>query len=350
MLCSNMRIRYSSFSFAVALLFPWLAFAQTPSFRDVPVNHPAYSAIESLKQANIIQGYPDGTFQPGKIVSRAEAVTLILRPLASAEQVTSTKNVSAYTDVAADAWYAAYVELARGEFGMIDGPPKTTQFSPSVSVNKAQFLKLLLRAYGIDSTAQYAEITSALASDAARSDEWFYPYVRYALTASMGITESNGTITPGKSLTRGEIAQLMYQFLLYREGQRTQSLLTSAEQHLIAALQLLERKDLAQAEYAISRALLLSRGALASKPDEPLVKGAVKVSEGFVALLAAHKAGVSGKLPVVVEHAGAAWQKAEEARTFSSSLDTLAAQMQVLAKKMADEARALMNAIQEKLQ
>ncbi len=40
---------------------------QAPSpFRDVPPNHWATQAVESLRKAGIVQGYPSGTSRTGK--------------------------------------------------------------------------------------------------------------------------------------------------------------------------------------------------------------------------------------------------------------------------------------------
>lgn len=110
---------------------------------------------------------------------------------------------------------------------------------------------------------------------------------------------------------------------------------------MINVLQQLEASTLPQAEYASARASLAAKGALASKPDATVVKGAVKITEGFAALVQAYKAGVSGQLDEVIRLAGEAWQLGEKAKEFDPSLATLATQMQAIAKSMADEARAL---------
>ncbi len=53
--------------------------AKECSFTDVDDNHEYYSAICSLEQAGIIDGYADGTFRPYSTVTRAETVTLLNR-------------------------------------------------------------------------------------------------------------------------------------------------------------------------------------------------------------------------------------------------------------------------------
>lgn len=47
-------------------------------FKDVPADHWAAGIIEQAKAAGIVSGYPDGTFQPDKPITRAEAVSLVM--------------------------------------------------------------------------------------------------------------------------------------------------------------------------------------------------------------------------------------------------------------------------------
>lgn len=49
------------------------------TFPDIPTNHFAKEAIESIAGAGVIQGYPDGTFRPNQTITRAEFSVLIDR-------------------------------------------------------------------------------------------------------------------------------------------------------------------------------------------------------------------------------------------------------------------------------
>ena len=95
------------------------------------------------------------------------------------------------------------------------------------------------------------------------------------------------------------------------------------------------------AEYAATRSTVAARGALISAPNEAIVKGAVKISEGFQALVGAYKTGLNGDLDGTIALAGTAWNNAAKAMEFSSGLTPVAQQMQAIAKSLADEARAL---------
>jgi len=72
---------------AVAMLLSLTVVASATKFADVDSNYSwAESAIEALSEDGIITGYEDGTFKPGKSITRQEAITLFSKALgASAE-------------------------------------------------------------------------------------------------------------------------------------------------------------------------------------------------------------------------------------------------------------------------
>ena len=315
-----------------------VAVAESVSFTDVPTTHPAFAAIAALQEQGVLQGYPDGTFQPNRIVNRAEAVKIITAPLVLQSVIDKVKT-SVYADVPADSWYKGYVEAARTELGILDGPPKTQTFNGERPVKKAEFLKMMLLGNKFD-TGAYGELKLPLATDVQDPDAWFYPYLRYSLASSVTMAE-NGLLQPSKELTRAEVAMFLYRLMMYKDGHRTQVLLSEAEGEIVTILRFIEKNDLTQAEFSASRALLAARGALSSSPNDNIVKAAVKTAEGFQSLVRAYKACAKGDTNEVIRLAGTAWQLAEKARTFSPSLDTLATQMQTIAKNLADEARRL---------
>src|SRR5579872_3225352 len=62
-------------------------------FADVPANHWAYQAIQSLAADGLIQGYPDGSFKGDRPITRYEMAVLIARALANV-QATQAKFAS----------------------------------------------------------------------------------------------------------------------------------------------------------------------------------------------------------------------------------------------------------------
>ena len=318
---------------------PAIAQGEVPSFSDVPPDHPTYPAVEYLKSTGVLQGYADGTFRPDAKVNRAEATKVIVAPRATTDALAKfTQTV--FDDVPSDAWYLPYVEMARQVFGFIDGPPKKISFNGERPVIKAEFLKMVLIANSIDITA-FSEIRLPLSSDVTNPDEWFYPYVRYSISASMTAVTEEGLLSPGRELTRGDVALLLYRFLMYQENRRTQALLSESEGEILRILDALGNNDIAEAEYASARALVAARGAHASRPDTPLVQSALKITEAFRTLVRAYRAGLNLEFDMVITLTGQAWDLAEQGRIISPEMQSIAERVQQSAHTMADSAREL---------
>ena len=321
------------------LLLPVSGFAQEDSFSDLPKDHYAYEAVTYLRSQGIISGYPDGTFKPDNKVNRAEALKIIVAPLITEEQLAQAKEANTvFSDVSNDDWYKPYVELARAA-KIIDGPPEKDKFNGGNLVIKVEFMKMVQEAFGAKPKTAFSEIKLPLAQDVTNTDEWFYPYMRYGITASMTMISGDGTLTPAKQLTRAETAVILHRFIMYEQKRRTQALLSEAESEILIILTFLEKNDITEAEYASARALLAARGAHAAKPDESIVQGAVKITEAFRALVRGYRAGVEKDFDETIRLAGEAWNLSDRARAKNSELAQIADQVQVISKNMADSAR-----------
>jgi hypothetical protein len=312
--------------------------AEATGFSDLRDDHAAYDAVMYLVERGVVHGYPDQTFRPDQQVNRAEALKLIVIPIAFEEQL-KEKETSSYSDVSSAEWYFPFVERGFRSLGIIDGPPKTAHFHPERTVITAEFLKMLFLAHRVD-LSLYNDISTPLSRDVPHPEEWYYPFVRFALSASVLEADGDFALSPGKHLTRSDVAELIYRFLRYRENRRTQALLDQTEREILFVLSFLEEGKLDEAEYASSRALLTSRGALHLQADEPLVQGVTKIAEGFRSLVKAYRAGTLGHWNDVIEQSGSAWRSAGDAQYIANDIKPIASEMMRLAKQMADEARS----------
>ncbi|OIO53619.1 hypothetical protein AUJ46_04480 [Candidatus Peregrinibacteria bacterium CG1_02_54_53] len=337
-MCSKFTPRACTAIFVFSLLLPNItAAAKTKGFSDVASGTPVAEAAEYLRSVGILSGYEDGTFRPSQNVNRAEAIKIIIAPLLKKEaldQLTQTP----FSDIQAGEWYLPYVEAAR-QNSIVDGPPAKPAFNGTQPVTKMEFIKMVLLAYRIDPSS-YSEIRLPLSSDVTDPAAWYYPYLRYAITASMTMVTGEGTFDPGRSLTRGDTALILYRFLMYRNGKRTQALLSEAENEILVVLGSIKENNLEQAEYASGRALLAARGANAGSPNQPIVQGALKITEAFRAIVRAYRAGVNQQFDETIRLCGDAWNLATRGKELSSELASLSDQVQTLAKNLADTARA----------
>src|SRR5439155_8439757 len=103
-----------------------------PRYNDVPMSHPAFTAVEYLSDQAIVSGYGDGSFRPDAYVTRAQyAKTMgtamhwgLIRPIEPR-----------FSDVEPNSWMYPYVETAvarKIKQGYSDGT-----FRPGAPISRA---------------------------------------------------------------------------------------------------------------------------------------------------------------------------------------------------------------------
>lgn len=106
-------------------------------FEDVDSGDWYYTAVNSLAKAGILSGYEDGTFRPGRTVSRAEFVTAVCKCFGLTDGADSD-----FSDVSG--WATGYINAAV-EQGWIVGMGDGT-FRPNASLTRAQVTPILNKA------------------------------------------------------------------------------------------------------------------------------------------------------------------------------------------------------------
>ncbi len=151
-------------------------------------------AVTSLTALEIVNGYEDGTFQPDKVVTRAEMAKLVITELGlEADSKYSTSN---FKDLAGYKWAEGYIGYAQA-LGIINGYT-VDKFGPGDPVTYNQALTMIVRALGY--TKDCKEMVG----------RWPAPYVQKANI--LGITDD---VKAGGEVgaTRGNISQYLYNML-----------------------------------------------------------------------------------------------------------------------------------------
>ncbi|MFN7161065.1 MAG: S-layer homology domain-containing protein [Candidatus Gracilibacteria bacterium] len=186
------------------------AVAPTGAFSDVTEATVHGKAILYLKQKGIIEGYSDGTFRPEADINRAEGTKVILASLGSSPL--SPLEQTSFTDTAASDWFSGWVELGKS-LGVLAGNPDGT-FTPARQVNLAEALKIVLLANKVDLTN---ETVFEKPYNDVEIDSWFAVYFQYAKNKNLLEADAEGNIRAGHTLTRGEVAELMYRLVRIQE-------------------------------------------------------------------------------------------------------------------------------------
>ena len=156
--------------------------------------------LETDKHNAFLSGYPDGSFQADKNMTRAEVAQMFYALLLD-KNVTITKS---FSDVPSDAWYAKAVNTL-SSLGMLGGYPDGT-FRPDAPITRAEFAAIAL-AFAYDPASASCSYTDVSAN------AWYYTYVAQATTYGWIGGYPDGSFRPNNSITRAEVAVIVNNML-----------------------------------------------------------------------------------------------------------------------------------------
>lgn len=118
--------------------------------------------------------------------------------------VTGEAAKPAFTDVAANAWYAPAVSYANGK-GYMKGNSETT-FNPAGRIKGSEFAQILYNKEGKPAAAEGAAFKGV-------ADQWYAPAILWA--AGKGVVSDTGdaAVVPEADLTREQIALMLYSYM-----------------------------------------------------------------------------------------------------------------------------------------
>ena len=178
----------------VAMMLTCVPAVLAGTYSDVPDNASYAEAVEMLSALGIFQGYEDGTFQPDKTITRAEAAAVITRFLGQEDTAKAMAGSTIFTDMGGAEWATGYVNFGVQK-GYILGMGDNT-FHPSDPVTYEQIVKMIVAALGYEIKAQ---------------DQGGYPSGYLAVASQLEITK--GTSGSNGAASRATVAKLLYQAL-----------------------------------------------------------------------------------------------------------------------------------------
>ncbi|MCX6734422.1 MAG: S-layer homology domain-containing protein [Candidatus Peregrinibacteria bacterium] len=178
--------------------------ANAATFPDVPADNKNFQAIEFLADKNIIKGYADGTFGPGKLVNRAEAVKIITSAL---NIKTDGSYVFVFPDVKKEAWFFPYV--MGGKAAGIIGGYKDGTFKPTDPVNLAETMKILATAAKVQLPAT---VPDNVFTDV-KKEAWYASHIQYGRDHNIILSDDYGAVHPDQSMTRAAFAELVFRMM-----------------------------------------------------------------------------------------------------------------------------------------
>ncbi len=157
---------------------------------------------KSKRERGYINGYPDGTFQPDRTVTRAEMAAILL----NAEMVSqSSANKGRFFDVADNYWAVNPIHQASAA-GMMSGYPDGT-FRPAANITRAEIAAVIYK---------YKALQGAGGGTAffdVRGDHWSSPIIAAVVAKGYMAGYPDGTFQPEKALTRAEAVTILNRVL-----------------------------------------------------------------------------------------------------------------------------------------
>lgn len=301
-------------------------------FSDVLKNDPQYMSIAYLTEQNIFNGYEDGTFKPDNKINRVAALKTIL---IAAESKINEALTGKFLDVPTDQWFAKYVESA-ATLGIVSGDAKTGMFNPGREVNKAEFLKMLLKAFEID-VSEYT--VNHIAINDVPQEAWFAPYFQFAHKFGILKEDADNNVYPGKILTRKESAKLIFAIMDKGHGLSPQKFLNLTEKHLIDVVASIEETKISKAGMSIIAAESFINKTVKMLPDNEIVLSAEKITKSLKNLVGAYSAGENSRPEDVVTSSKLAWKLADESLALNPKQEKIVSEIKQLSGELANKAR-----------
>ncbi len=168
---------------------------QVEKFSDVSA-HWAKAYIDELVSAGIINGYEDKTFRPDDLITRAEAIKLIV--CAMNLQPTQAPGLPFNDNSNIPSWAAGYIEVALKK-GITNGYDDNT-FKAMQNVSREELSVLAIRAFGI---SKQGEILIDFV-DKNDISNWALDYINIATGLGIITGYEDNTFKPNSKVTRAE--------------------------------------------------------------------------------------------------------------------------------------------------
>ncbi|GEM_PF-112408 len=179
---------------------------------DVAENSAFSKAVQFVWERGYMNGYADGTFRAENTVTRAQ----LFQTLYNIQETPSVSGITPFQDVAPDAWYTSAAAWSKGT-GLTEGT--SAGFSANTKLNRQQLVKVM---------CAYAELTGetlqggdlSAYKDVEQVASYALPYMKMAVGSGI-INGSGDKLNPAGAVTRGQLAQILYNYFSKAEAAYT---------------------------------------------------------------------------------------------------------------------------------
>lgn len=183
-------------------------------FTDINGDEDWFEAVDAIVYYGIMDGVEEGVFAPEENMTRAQAATVLSRLLSLYYGELTPEGSGYFADVEDGHWYTDYVNVAY-ELGLVEGY-EDGLYHPERTMSRQDFATIIYRiekevfAGGFEGLWMFdmgAADVEDIRDYANEAMHWAYMY-------ELVFLDENMNIRPADDLTRAEMAQMLYGFMM----------------------------------------------------------------------------------------------------------------------------------------
>ena len=231
-------------------------------FSDVSKDHWGYKAINSIHKTGIVTGFYDNTFKPDEKVTKEQLATI----LTIAFNLTGEYSYK-FEDVEENNWSNNYIKATWKYFSNIKRGDKY-YFEPEMPITREEVAKTMVKVLNIDTSNvdlfildQFTDRNEFFTATS-KSEEMYI-----ALAVQHGIMKGKGGyFAPKDTLTRAEIAAIMYNIL----GENGEETMTYSDFDLLAYMP--ETENYMISPFSIKMAMMMAANGAEGETQNEILK------------------------------------------------------------------------------
>lgn len=199
-----MKRRFVAVLLSLCLILAFIPVSAMAVEFDDAQGHWAEAAIDRWSDAGVVSGVGNNDFDPEGEMNRAQAAAVFSQLL----QITDEADISGFTDIPEDAWYAGHIAKCVGA-GIMAGMSDTIM-EPETTLSREMFFTMFAQAMGIERE----ETSDVQFSDAGETSSWAVGYINALANRGFISGMGDGSVEPLSDINRASVMALLNQAIV----------------------------------------------------------------------------------------------------------------------------------------
>lgn len=194
-----MKRRFVAVLLSLCLILAFIPVSAMAVEFDDAQGHWAEAAIDRWSDAGVVSGVGNNDFDPEGEMDRAQAASVFSELL----QITDEADISGFTDIPEDAWYAGHIAKCVGA-GIMAGMSDTIM-EPGTTLSREMFFTMFAQAMGIERE----ETSDVKFNDSAEASSWSVGYINALANRGFISGMGDGSVQPLGDINRASVMALL---------------------------------------------------------------------------------------------------------------------------------------------